>query len=89
MLITSAFLLYLFPGFWMLFRKRWPIRAGLAMLCACILPFGPLFWSDEPIAPGTGMLILAVLPFVALALLIILAGGVRVIVRQARLGRPV
>lgn len=89
MILTSAILLYLFPALWMLFRKRWPVRAGLSMIGACVLPFLSLLTTDEPMGPGGGILILAILPFVALALLIILVGTIQALVRQVRARRHI
>ena len=84
MILAAAILIYWFAAFWMLFAMGWPIRAGLLMIIACVLPFSPLFVTDEPIGPGTGLLALATLPFIVLALLAVLVGTVKAVARKLR-----
>jgi hypothetical protein len=72
----------------MLTRKGWPIRAGLTMLLASLLPLAPILFVDGEISPGTGIHMLAAASFVLLALLTIGGGVVVALIRAARRRAP-
>lgn len=74
-IIWTAVLLYIFPPIWMLARKGWPVRAGLTMLVASLLPVASMAASGDDLTPGAGVAVFMLAPFVLIALLTI-AGGV-------------
>ena len=85
-IIWAAVLLYIVPPAWMLARKGWPVRAGLTMLAASLLPIIAMAASREGLSPGAGVALFMLGPFVLIALLTILGG---MIVNGLRALKPV
>lgn len=70
LVLWAAALLYIFPPLWMMIRRGWPIRAGLTMVAAALLPWVEAFaFKDGPWPPGAGiaMAFTAMLLFIAVA----------------------
>ena len=84
MSFAAALLLYIFLPLWMVVRKGWPIRAGLTMLLASLIPLVPILFVEGEYPPGAGLLLLVVAPFVLLALLAIIAGILAAALRTVR-----
>ena len=75
-IVWAAVLLYIVPPLWMLAGKGWPVRAGLTMLAASLLPFAAMVASGEGRSPGAGMAAFMLGPFVLVALLTIAGGAI-------------
>jgi len=84
-IVWAAVLLYIVPPIWMLVRKGWPVRAGLTMLVAAMLPVAAMVASGEDLSPGAGM---AVLMLAALVLIALLTIGGGVIANRIRALKP-
>ena len=87
-MVWAAVLLYIFPPPWMLVRKGWPIRAGLTMLAASLLPLLPMIGTERELPPGAGIPAFALAPFVLLAMVVICGGVLAGFVRFYRRRTP-
>jgi hypothetical protein len=81
-------LLFLGPPVWMA-SKGWPIRAGLTMLLAAILPTAVMVAETDDLPPGAGFVIFVAIPFVLIALLTIIGGIVAAVVRAIQRARSI
>jgi hypothetical protein len=79
-------LAYIGFGIWLLIRKAWPIRAGVATLLIAALPIAWLFTlpPEETEDPGTGILLFMLLIPIAGSILLTLIGVALWIIRQFR-----
>jgi hypothetical protein len=84
-IVWAAGLLYIVPPAWMLARKGWPVRAGLTMLAASLLPVAAMLAAGEDLPPGAGLALLMLAPFVLVALLTIPGGALANALRAHRL----
>lgn len=82
-MITAITVLLFIPPIWML-SKGWPIRAGLAMLLAVLLPIAAMLAAYDDLPPGVGMVLFAAIPFLIVAMLVLAGGIIAAAVRLAK-----
>ena len=72
--VPISMLLYVILPAWMLSRG-WPIRAGIAMMVAALLPWAVLFATEPPPwGPGAGIALMITAAMLLLALVPIAIG---------------
>ncbi len=90
--MTFAFIMvaliigYPVVGYWMLFVKRWPLRAGASTLVIALLPIGWLLTlpPKESGVPGAGILLLISAIPIGISLSLIVAGVLLATIKYTR-----